>query len=147
MSCSIKAGPWIDSPVEGGQTREEWKAAVEASKILGQNIQIDGTCVRVGSFRSHAQGLTLKLKKSVDLNTIEQAIANAHDWVELIANTPEETRAKLNPHYTSNTLNVAVGRVRMLKVSGENLLNIYTLGDQLLWGAAEPLRRMLKIIK
>jgi aspartate-semialdehyde dehydrogenase len=138
--------PWIDTEVEGGQTREEWKAAVEASKILGRDIAIDGTCVRVGSLRSHAQALTLKLKKDIDLKTIESLIGGAHEWVELVENNPEATKAKLNPHYTSGTLNVAVGRVRMLKIGNENLLNLFTLGDQLLWGAAEPLRRMLSLI-
>jgi aspartate-semialdehyde dehydrogenase len=148
IGAKLMAGliPWIDSEVEGGQTREEWKASVEASKILGHQIDIDGTCVRVGSLRSHAQALTLKLNKSVELSTIENLIGEAHQWVELVENSPEQTKAKLNPHYTSGTLNVAVGRVRILKIGNENLLNIFTLGDQLLWGAAEPLRRMLSII-
>lgn len=148
IGAKLMAGliPWIDSEVEGGQTREEWKASAEASKIIGNKIDIDGTCVRVGSLRSHAQALTLKLNKTVDLKTIEELIGNAHNWVELVGNNPEDTKAKLNPHYTSGTLNVAVGRVRMLKIGNENLLNVFTLGDQLLWGAAEPLRRMLSIL-
>jgi len=140
--------PWIDSGVERGQTREEWKAFSETNKILGREsnpIPIDGTCVRVGALRSHSQALTIKLKKSVDIKTIEQLIADSNEWVELVENTPEATREKLCPRYVSGTLTTTVGRVRKMNI-GDEYLNIFTAGDQLLWGAAEPLRRMLSIL-
>ncbi|MFG1498848.1 aspartate-semialdehyde dehydrogenase [Halobacteriovorax sp. XZX-3] len=140
--------PWIDSAVEGGQTREEWKAFSETNKILGRTqnpIPIDGTCVRVGALRSHSQALTVKLNKSVDLKTIEEMIKNFSEYTEFVENTPEATREKLNPRYVSGTLKTTVGRVRKMKM-GDDYLNIFTSGDQLLWGAAEPLRRMLNIV-
>lgn len=140
--------PWIDSAVEDGQTREEWKAFSETNKILGREnnpIAIDGTCVRVGALRSHSQALTIKLKKSVDIKTIEQMISESSEWVELVENTPEMTREKLTPAYVSGTLNTVVGRVRKMNL-GDDFLNVFTVGDQLLWGAAEPLRRMLNIL-
>lgn len=141
--------PWIDSLQENGQTREEWKAQAEANKILNrqgdQIIPIDGTCVRMGAMRSHSQGLTIKLKKDVPLSELEGLISETSPWTELIANNPEETRAKLTPVYTSGTLKIPVGRVRKLSL-GPQYLNAFTVGDQLLWGAAEPLRRMLGLI-
>ncbi len=140
--------PWIDTLVEEGQTREEWKAFSETNKILGRQdnpIAIDGTCVRVGALRSHSQALTIKLNKSVDIRTIEDMIKNFSEFTEFVENTPEATREKLNPRYVSGTLKTTVGRVRKMKM-GDDFLNIFTSGDQLLWGAAEPLRRMLNIV-
>lgn len=141
--------PWIDSPVDHGQSREEWKAQVEANKILGNTggsvIPMDGTCVRVGAMRSHAQGLTIKLKKDIPLDEIEEVIKASNQWAQFVKNNPEETREKLTPAAVSGTMNIPVGRVRKLSMGGE-YLNAFTVGDQLLWGAAEPLRRMLRII-
>ncbi len=140
--------PWIDSPVDHGQTREEWKAMSETNKILGLEnnpIPIDGTCVRVGALRSHSQALTIKLKKSISEQEIENLISNSHEWVEFVANNPEETREKLNPRHISGTLKTVVGRSRKMNI-GEDFLNLFTSGDQLLWGAAEPLRRMMNIL-
>ncbi len=136
--------PWIDVPVEGGQSKEEWKAQVEANKILGTQkiIPIDGTCVRVGALRCHSQGFTIKLNKSVDLKTVEDLIANHNDWVEFVPNEKEMTLSKLTPTYTSGTLKIPVGRVRKMTL-GDQYLNAFSIGDQLLWGAAEPLRRTL----
>ena len=140
--------PWIDSEVDAGQTREEWKAYSETNKILGREnnpIPIDGTCVRVGALRSHSQALTIKLKKNVDIKEIESLLKNSSEWVEFVPNTPEATREKLCPRYVSGTLKTVVGRVRKMNL-GDDYLNIFTAGDQLLWGAAEPLRRMLNIL-
>lgn len=136
--------PWIDTKVESGQSREEWKAQVEANKILETTspIAIDGTCVRVAALRCHSQGFTIKLKKSVDIKTIESLIAEHNDWVELVPNNKEETLQKLTPAYTSGTLKIPVGRVRKMTI-GDQYLNAFSIGDQLLWGAAEPLRRTL----
>lgn len=140
--------PWIDKKLESGQSKEEWKAISETNKILGlkdNEIPIDGTCVRVGALRSHSQGLTIKLKKSVDLSTIEDLLKNNSEWTEFVPNEIEDTRQKLNPRYVSGTLKATVGRVRKMNI-GDDYLNIFTAGDQLLWGAAEPLRRMLNIL-
>jgi aspartate-semialdehyde dehydrogenase len=140
--------PWIDKAVENGQTREEWKAQVEANKILGrkQPIPLDGACVRVGAMRCHAQGVTVKLKRDVPLSDIEQLIAGANDWVKLVPNDKESTLAQLTPAAVSGTLDVPVGRLRKLTL-GPKYLTAFTVGDQLLWGAAEPLRRMLVILR
>ncbi len=140
--------PWIDSGLENGQTREEWKAMCETNKILGRvdnPIPIDGTCVRVGALRSHSQALTIKLTKSISESAIEELITNSSEWVEFVANNPEDTREKLNPRYVSGTLQTVVGRSRKMSI-GEDFLNLFTSGDQLLWGAAEPLRRMMNIL-
>lgn len=140
--------PWIDSALENGQTREEWKAFSETNKILGRQenpIPIDGTCVRVGALRSHSQALTIKLNKSVEIKTIEEMIQSSSEWVEVVENTPEATREKLCPRYVSGSLKTVVGRIRKMNL-GDEYLNIFTSGDQLLWGAAEPLRRMLNIL-
>ncbi len=138
--------PWIDSKMESGQSREEWKAQVEANKILNTKhvIPIDGTCVRVGSLRCHSQAFTIKLKKSVDLATVENLIQEANPWVELIANEKEDTLKNLTPANVSGTLKIPVGRVRKMTM-GDDYLNAFSLGDQLLWGAAEPLRRTLRM--
>jgi aspartate-semialdehyde dehydrogenase len=140
--------PWIDKPVENGQTKEEWKAFAEANKILAtkQPIPIDGICVRVGAMRCHSQGVTVKLKRDVPLAEIEQLLASANDWVKLVPNDRESTAAQLSPAAVSGTLTVPVGRVHKLNL-GPTYLGAFTVGDQLLWGAAEPLRRMLRILR
>ena len=139
--------PWIDSPVADGQTREEWKGHVEANKILGANpeIPVDSVCVRVGAMRCHSQALTIKLKRDVPLADIETAIGTAHDWVSVVPNTPEDTLRRLSPAAVSGTLAIPVGRVRKMRFGGD-YLSLFTVGDQLLWGAAEPLRRTLGIL-
>jgi aspartate-semialdehyde dehydrogenase len=139
--------PWIDSAVEAGQTREEWKGYAETNKILASDppIPVDGTCVRVGAMRSHSQALTIKLKRDVPLDEIEAVIGTAHDWVSVVPNNKEETLRKLSPAVVSGTLNVPVGRLRKMRL-GSEYLSLFTVGDQLLWGAAEPLRRTLAIL-
>ena len=139
--------PWIDIAVANGQSREEWKGHVETNKILGLNpeVPVDGVCVRVGAMRSHSQALAIKLKRNIPLDEISNVIASAHEWVELVPNEREATLARLTPAHVSGTLKVAVGRLRKLKM-GDDFLSLFTVGDQLLWGAAEPLRRMLRIL-
>jgi aspartate-semialdehyde dehydrogenase len=139
--------PWIDKEVEDGQSREEWKGMVETNKILGSasDVPIDGSCVRIGAMRCHSQALTVKLKKDMPIAEIEALIAGANDWVKLVPNNKEETLAALTPAAVSGTLSVPVGRVRKMKM-GPEYLSVFTCGDQLLWGAAEPLRRMLRIL-
>ncbi len=137
--------PWIDSQVEEGRTREEWKAQVETNSILGTSgVVVDGTCVRVGSMRSHAQAITMKLKKNLPIEEIEKIIKSGNEWVEFVPNNKEDTLKHLTPVSVSGTLNVAVGRLRKLN-NGPEYLNVFVVGDQLLWGAAEPLRRALLI--
>lgn len=141
--------PWIDSKLDSGQSKEEWKAGVESNKILGRRdnpIPIDGICVRVGAMRSHAQALTIKLTRDVPLDEIEQVIAEANDWVSVIPNEKNETLAALTPAAVTGTLDIPVGRLRKL-VMGREYLSAFTVGDQLLWGAAEPLRRVLRILQ
>jgi aspartate-semialdehyde dehydrogenase len=137
--------PWIDSELPSGQSKEEWKAQVEANKILQTEkaIPIDGTCVRVGALRCHSQALTIKLKKSIELSTVESMIAEANPWVRLIANNKAETLKGLTPAAVSGKLEIPVGRLRKMTL-GDEYLNAFTCGDQLLWGAAEPLRCVLK---
>jgi aspartate-semialdehyde dehydrogenase len=139
--------PWIDTKVENGQSREEWKAQVEANKILGTNstIPMDGTCVRVGALRCHSQAFTIKLKKSVEMKTLEEMIGTHNDWVKVIPNEKEITLNELSPEKVSGTLNIPVGRLRKMTL-GDTFLNAFTVGDQLLWGAAEPLRRTLNFL-
>ncbi|WP_305843438.1 aspartate-semialdehyde dehydrogenase [Photobacterium leiognathi] len=140
--------PWIDVKRENGQSKEEWKASVETNKILGLEdspIPIDGTCVRIGAMRCHSQALTLKLKKNVPLDEIEEIIASHNDWVKVIPNDRDVTVQELSPAKVTGTLSVPVGRLRKLAM-GDDFLNAFTVGDQLLWGAAEPLRRTLRII-
>ncbi len=139
--------PWIDVAVEAGQSREEWKGHVETNKILGLDpeVPVDGVCVRVGAMRSHSQALTLKLKRAIPLDEVTELIQNAHEWVELVPSEREATLQRLTPAHVSGTLTVAVGRLRKLKM-GDDYLSLFTVGDQLLWGAAEPLRRMLRIL-
>ena len=140
--------PWVDRPVGGGQSREERKGFEEGNKILGSEppVPIDGVCVRVGSMRCHAQACTIKLREDRPLDEIEALIAGGHDWVRVVENTPEATLAELTPAAVSGRLEVAVGRVRKLRMGGE-YLTAFSVGDQLLWGAAEPLRRMLGILR
>ena len=140
--------PWVDRPVGGGRSREERKSFEEGNKILGNEdpVPIDGTCVRVGSMRCHAQGATIRLREDRPLDELEALIAGAHEWVRLVENTPEATLAELTPAAVSGRLDVAVGRVRKLAMGGE-FLTVFSVGDQLLWGAAEPLRRMLGILR
>jgi aspartate-semialdehyde dehydrogenase len=136
--------PWVDREMPGGQTREEWKGMAEANKIMNLNppIPIDGICVRVGTMRCHSQGLCIKLTKDVPLRDIEEILASSNPWVRLIPNDQESTTRCLTPAAVSGTMNVAVGRLHKLKL-GPHFLGAFTVGDQLLWGAAEPLRRML----
>jgi aspartate-semialdehyde dehydrogenase len=139
--------PWIDREVEDGQSREEWKGYAETNKILGTEspIPVDGICVRVGAMRCHSQAMTVKLKKDVPIDEIENLIANDNEWVKLVPNTKADSLARLTPAAVSGTLTVPVGRVRKMKM-GPQYLSAFTCGDQLLWGAAEPLRRMLRIL-
>lgn len=136
--------PWIDVEMPSGQSKEEWKAQVEANKILNSSkeIPIDGTCVRVGALRCHSQGLTIKLKKAVNLPEVESMIQEANSWVRLIPNTKSETLTHLTPAAVSGKMHVPIGRLRKMTLGGE-YLNAFTCGDQLLWGAAEPLRCVL----
>jgi len=140
--------PWIDRAVEGGQTREEWKGFVETNKILDTHtpIPVDGQCVRIGAMRCHAQGFTIKLNKDVPLVDVESIIAGAHEWTSVVANDKQTTCAQLTPAAVSGTLQVPVGRLRKLRM-GPEYLTCFSVGDQLLWGAAEPLRRMLQILR
>jgi aspartate-semialdehyde dehydrogenase len=139
--------PWIDREVEDGQSREEWKGFAETNKILGytEPIPVDGICVRVGAMRCHSQALTIKLNKDLPITEIEQLIANDNQWVKLIPNTKADSLAGLTPAAVSGTLAIPVGRVRKMKM-GPQYIQAFTCGDQLLWGAAEPLRRMLRIL-
>jgi len=139
--------PFIDKQVDDGQTREEWKGLVETNKILGcsPTIPVDGVCVRVGAMRCHSQALTIKLTRDVPLDEINDAISRSNAWVRLVPNTKEDTLRGLSPAAVSGTLNVAIGRVRKMKM-GPDFLSAFTVGDQLLWGAAEPLRRTLRML-
>ena len=140
--------PWIDVALENGQSKEEWKAVSETNKILGRSdniIPIDGTCVRIGAMRCHSQALTIKLKKDVPIDEIEQILDEANAWSKVVPNDRDQTVRELSPAAVTGTLTVPVGRLRKMNL-GSEFLNAFTVGDQLLWGAAEPLRRMLKIL-
>ena len=140
--------PWIDRAMPNGQTREEWKGLVETNKILGRSdrpIAIDGQCVRVGAMRCHSQALTIKLTEAIPLDVIEKTIAEANEWVTLVPNDRAATLAQLTPAAVSGTLSIPVGRIRKMNL-GPTYLTAFTVGDQLLWGAAEPLRRMVRIV-
>ncbi|MBI1425338.1 MAG: aspartate-semialdehyde dehydrogenase [Gammaproteobacteria bacterium] len=140
--------PWIDVQLDSGQSKEEWKAQVETNKILGRSerpVPIDGLCVRVGAMRCHSQALTIKMKKDVPLDEIHDMIANANDWVKVVPNNRDITMQELTPAAVTGTLTVPVGRMRKLNM-GKEYLSAFTVGDQLLWGAAEPLRRTLRIL-
>lgn len=141
--------PWIDRKMDNGQSKEEWKAGAETNKILGREdnpIPIDGLCVRVGAMRSHAQALTVKLTRNVPVDELGQMIGEANDWVRVIPNEKEDSLRALTPAAVSGTLEIPVGRLRKLAM-GDDYLSAFTVGDQLLWGAAEPLRRMLGILR
>ncbi|SPY34042.1 aspartate-semialdehyde dehydrogenase [Pasteurella canis] len=138
--------PWIDKLWEDGQTKEEWKGYAETNKILGLDhnpIPVDGLCVRIGALRCHSQAFTIKMKKDLPLDEIEQILASHNEWVKVIPNDKETTLRELTPTKVTGTLSVPVGRLRKLKM-GPEYLAAFTVGDQLLWGAAEPLRRILK---
>jgi aspartate-semialdehyde dehydrogenase len=144
--------PWIDKDLGDGMSKEEWKAGAETNKILGQGagfgtaaVPVDGFCVRIGAMRCHSQALTFKLKKDVPLADIEAMIAADNQWVKVIPNTREATLQGLTPVAVTGTLGIPVGRLRKLAM-GPDYLGAFTIGDQLLWGAAEPLRRMLRIL-
>ena len=141
--------PWIYTDLGNGQSKEEWKAEAEGNKILGRSgrniVPIDGLCVRVGTMRCHSQALTVKLRRDVPLADIEDLLADANPWVSVVPNTKLATLAELTPAKVTGTLEVPIGRLRKLSM-GPEYLSAFTVGDQLLWGAAEPLRRMLRIL-
>ncbi len=140
--------PWIDKDLDSGTSREEWKGSVETNKILGRDsapIPIESTCIRIGTMRCHSQAFTIKLRHDIPLDQIESLLENANDWVTLIPNQREASLSRLTPAQVTGTLQIPIGRVRKLHMGGE-YLSAFTVGDQLLWGAAEPLRRMLRIL-
>jgi aspartate-semialdehyde dehydrogenase len=141
--------PWIDKDMGNGMSLEEWKGGAETNKILGrrgaQAIPVDSLCVRIGAMRCHSQALTIKLKRDVPLPEIEQMIAGANEWVQLVPNRREDSVRELTPAAVTGNLAIPIGRVRKLAM-GPEYISAFTVGDQLLWGAAEPLRRMLRIL-
>lgn len=139
--------PWIDKQLDNGQSREEWKGQAETNKILGTSkiIPVDGLCVRVGALRCHSQSFTIKLKKDIAIAEIEQLLASHNEWVKVIPNDRELSMKELTPAAVTGTLSTPVGRLRKLNM-GKDFISAFTVGDQLLWGAAEPLRRMLRIL-
>ncbi|KFI06860.1 aspartate-semialdehyde dehydrogenase [Massilia sp. BSC265] len=144
--------PWIDKDLGNGQSKEEWKAGAETNKILGRGegfgtraIPVDGLCVRIGAMRCHSQALTIKLAKDVPLDEINDIIASHNQWVKLVPNTREASMRELSPAAVTGSLTIPVGRLRKMSM-GNDYLSAFTVGDQLLWGAAEPLRRMLRIV-
>jgi len=141
--------PWIDRAMPNGQTREEWKGFAETNKILGRGndpIPIDGQCVRIGAMRCHSQAFTIKLTQDLPLDEIQSLIGGHNQWVKVIPNEKEATLKELTPAKISGTLDIPVGRIRKMNM-GPDYLTAFSVGDQLLWGAAEPLRRMLNILK
>ena len=140
--------PYIDRELENGQSREEWKAQAETNKILGRQenpVPVDGVCVRIGAMRCHSQALTIKLRRDMPLNDVESMVSEANDWVSVVPNHRDETMHRLTPAAVTGKLDIPVGRIRPLNM-GPEYLSAFTVGDQLLWGAAEPLRRMLNIL-
>jgi aspartate-semialdehyde dehydrogenase len=141
--------PWIDTDLGNGQSREEWKGHAETNKITGRTgkseVPVDGLCVRIGAMRCHSQGLTIKLKRDIPLPEVESILAGANPWVKVVPNNRDETLRRLTPVAVTGTLDVPIGRLRKLRMGAE-YLSAFTVGDQLLWGAAEPLRRMLGIL-
>ena len=140
--------PWIDKDLGNGQSREEWKAQAETNKILGREgnpIPVDGLCVRIGAMRCHSQALTIKLTRDVPPDEISAILAGANDWVKVVPNERDSSMRELSPAAVTGSLTVPVGRLRKLSM-GSQYLSAFTVGDQLLWGAAEPLRRMLRIL-
>lgn len=143
--------PYIDVQLDNGQSKEEWKGQVETNKILGNTdanlVPIDGVCVRIGAMRCHSQGLTIKLKQNIPLTDIEQALKNSgNEWLDVVENNKADSIERLTPVAVTGTLKVAVGRLRKMNL-GDEYLSAFTVGDQLLWGAAEPLRRTLAILQ
>jgi aspartate-semialdehyde dehydrogenase len=141
--------PFIDKQLDNGMSKEEWKAGSETNKILGRSdnpIPIDGVCVRIGAMRSHSQALTIKLRKDIPVAEIESILAGANDWVKVIPNERDASIRELTPAKVTGTLSVPIGRIRKLAM-GPEYISAFTVGDQLLWGAAEPLRRMLRILQ
>jgi aspartate-semialdehyde dehydrogenase len=140
--------PWIDSQLDNGQSREEWKGEAEVNKILGttETVPVDGLCVRIGAMRCHSLALTIKLKREVPLAEIESLIKSGNDWVKWVDNDRALTAKELTPAAITGTLGIGVGRVRKLNL-GPEYISAFVIGDQLLWGAAEPLRRMLRILQ
>ncbi|MCV6605613.1 MAG: aspartate-semialdehyde dehydrogenase, partial [Porticoccaceae bacterium] len=139
--------PWIDVELDNGQSKEEWKAQVETNKILrsSKTIPVDGVCVRVGAMRCHSQALTVKLNRDVPMDEVESMLADANDWVKVVPNHRDQSLAELTPTAVTGHLHIPVGRLRKMHM-GNDYLSAFTVGDQLLWGAAEPLRRMLRIL-
>jgi aspartate-semialdehyde dehydrogenase len=144
--------PWIDVPYENGQSKEEWKGGAECNKILGNpafrtpgSVPIDGLCVRIGAMRCHSQAMTIKLRRDVPLDEVSDMLGKANDWVRVVPNDRERSERELTPAAVTGHLHVPVGRLRKLAMGGE-YLTAFTVGDQLLWGAAEPLRRVLRIL-
>jgi aspartate-semialdehyde dehydrogenase len=141
--------PWIDKDMGNGVSREEWKGGAETNKILGRSakdsIPVEGICVRVGAMRCHSQAMTIKLRRDLPLAEIESLVAGGNQWVQLVPNTREASIAELSPARVGGTLGIPIGRVRKLAMGGQYLA-AFTVGDQLLWGAAEPIRRMLRIL-
>jgi aspartate-semialdehyde dehydrogenase len=140
--------PWIDKDLGNGQSREEWKGAAETNKILGRSarpVPVDGICVRIGAMRCHSQALTIKLRRDVPIDEIHGMVAEGNEWVRVVPNRREESLAELTPAAVTGKLTVPVGRLRKMPMGGEYLA-AFTVGDQLLWGAAEPLRRTLRIL-
>ncbi|MBL8398761.1 MAG: aspartate-semialdehyde dehydrogenase [Candidatus Accumulibacter sp.] len=144
--------PWIDVPVDHGQSKEEWKGGAECNKILGRppfrsagSIPVDGLCVRIGAMRCHSQGLTIKLKRDVPMDEVSDIIARGNQWVKVVPNLREDSERELTPAAVTGTLTIPVGRLHKLAM-GPDYVGAFTVGDQLLWGAAEPLRRMLRIL-
>ena len=140
--------PWIDKDLDNGSSREEWKGSVETNKILGKTstpIPIESTCIRIGTMRCHSQAFTIKLKQDLPLDEIEARLDSANEWVHVVNNSREASLTDLTPAKVTGTLNIPIGRIRKLHMGGE-YLSAFTVGDQLLWGAAEPLRRMLRIL-
>jgi aspartate-semialdehyde dehydrogenase len=140
--------PWIDKDLGNGQSREEWKAGAESNKIMGTEanpVPVEGICVRVSAMRCHSQALTIKLKRDLPLADIERLIAGGNDWVKVVPNEREASIAALSPAAVSGTMAIPIGRLRKLAMGGE-YLSAFTVGDQLLWGAAEPLRRTMRIL-
>jgi aspartate-semialdehyde dehydrogenase len=142
--------PWIDKDLGNGQSREEWKAQAEGNKILGREdrpVPMDGVCVRVGAMRCHSQALTVKLRRDLPVAEIERILAEANEWVRVVPNERERSLHELTPAAVSGSLHVPIGRVRKLALDESGTyITAFTVGDQLLWGAAEPLRRMLRIL-
>jgi aspartate-semialdehyde dehydrogenase len=144
--------PWIDKDLGNGISREEWKGGAEANKILGKpamgqagSLVVEGLCVRIGAMRCHSQAMTIKLKKDIPLSEVERLLVRGNEWVKVVPNNREDSIRELSPARISGTMNVPIGRLRKLAM-GPEYLSAFTVGDQLLWGAAEPLRRMVRLL-